>query len=231
MGNRRNHGAALLGLATICGASAALALLLPRSAKASVLPPGTVDLPAEHPDETAQPADLLLTPQAREEDRPPSDPRARPPWEPARLTEYYPDAPASQRGREGGRFDRFPGRDKHPVIWWEQYKSDPDKYPFVTASGDLKLRGRKVPYGARLYIEAYPDVEFRLMDTGGNFFGDGKVIRVPGHEPFDIAVAYPVAGQPRLHISGTKTRYWVDFADVRDYPSWLVVRRDPPLVA
>ena len=69
------------------------------------------------------------------------------------------------------------------------------------------------------------------MDTGGHFFGTGKVIRKPGHEPFDVATAYPADSTSRLHISGTKTRYWVDFADVRDYPSWLVVKREPPLVA
>ena len=150
-------------------------------------------------------------------------------WQPAYLTEYYPDAPPSLKKREGGLYDRYPGRAKHPVVRWEQHAADPKRYPFVTASGDLELRGRKVPYGARLYLEAYPGVIFRLLDTGSHFYGSSKVIRIPGAEPFDIATSYPGPRSPRLGISGTKTRYWVDFDDVIDYPAWLVVKR--PAVA
>ena len=130
---------------------------------------------------------------------------------------------------EGGLYDRHPGREKHPVVRWEQHAADPKRYPFVTASGDLELRGRKVPYGARLYLEAYPGLVFRLLDTGSHFYGAKKVIQRPGAEPFDIATSYPGPRGPRLGISGTKTRYWVDFDDVIDYPAWLVVKR--PAVA
>ena len=145
-------------------------------------------------------------------------------WKPAYLTEYHPDAPPIKRRMEGGPHDRYPGREKHPVIRWEQHAADPKRYPFVTTSGDLVLRGRKVPYGARLYLEAYPEPIFRLCDTGSHFYGEQKVIRVPGAEPFDIATSYPGPGAKRLGISGTKTRYWVDFDDVIDYPVWLVVK-------
>lgn len=197
-------------------------------------------------------------------------------WQPGYLTEYYPDAPTNQR-REGGRYDRNPGRDKHPVVTWQQHAEAPKKYPFVTVSSDLQLRGRKVPYGARLYLEAFPAVTFRLFDTGGHFFGAGKVYHgfprwesgksykkgagvndggslyrarealvgsvTPPHqdvrwtaepkpyaEPFDIAASSPeLPGVKRLGLSGTSTRYWVDFDDVIDYPAWLAVK--PPSVA
>ena len=115
------------------------------------------------------------------------------------------------------------------AVEWEQNAADPKRYPFVTASGDLELRGRRVPYGARLYLEAYPGVVFRLLDTGSHFYGTTKVVRIPGTEPFDIATSYPGPRSSRLGISGTKTRYWVDFDDVTDYPAWLVVKR--PAVA
>ncbi len=185
-----------------------------------------------------------------EQDRPPPSPQPKPPekprpyynpvpsgpqsatdrtWQAAYLTEYYPDAPPSQKKLEGGLYDRYPGREKHPVVRWEQHAADPKRYPFVTASGDLELRGRKVPYGARLYLEAYPGIVFRLLDTGSHFYGTKKVIRIPGAEPFDIATSYPGPKGPRMGISGTKTRYWVDFDDVIDYPAWLVVKR--PAVA
>ena len=147
-------------------------------------------------------------------------------WQPAYLTEYHPDAPPSKRKQEGGLYDRNSGRVKHPVVRWEQHAADPKRYPFVTTSGDLVLRGRKVPYGARVYLEAYPEVTFRLFDTGSHFYGEHKVIRIPGAEPFDIATSYPGPGAKRLGISGTKTRYWVDFDDVIDYPAWLAVKRD-----
>ena len=152
-------------------------------------------------------------------------------WAAAYLTEYHPDAPAHKRKLEGGPNDRHPGIDKHPVISWEQHAADPKTYPFVTVASDLELRGCKVPYGARLYLESYPDVEFRLMDTGSHFFGKGKVIRKPGHEPFDVATKYQTDAGARLHISGKQTRYWVDFGDVTEYPSWLVVQRARSRVA
>ena len=60
---------------------------------------------------------------------------------------------------------------------------------------------------------------FRLFDTGSHFYGEHKVIRIPGAEPFDIATSYPAPEPSVSGISGTKTRYWVDFDDVIDYSS------------
>lgn len=198
-------------------------------------------------------------------------------WQPGYLTEYYPDAPKSQQRLEGGRYDRNPGKDKHPVVTWQQHAADSRKYPFVTVASDLQLRGHNVPYGARLYLEAFPGVSFRLFDTGGHFFGPDKVYHgfprwesgrsykkragvnyqgtlyrarealisstteperdprwaaepKPYPEPFDIAASSPeLPGVKRLGISGTSTRYWVDFDDVIDYPAWLAIK--PPSVA
>lgn len=192
-------------------------------------------------------------------------------WEPAYLTEYHPDAPASLKRSEGGLYDRH-GSGTHPVVRWEQHAADPKRYPFVTVSGDVILRGRDVPYGARIYLEAFPAVVFRLFDTGGHFYGKNKVYRgytdwkagvpykksagvkfegrlyraaetalpstpAPGQdaiwipeprpytEPFDIATTYHLPSQKGVGISGTRTRYWVDFDDVVDFPAWLVVQR------
>lgn len=239
-------------LALLLGAAAGLA--------AVVLRPRGANAPAPSPD-ARQPSPSHSK----------SPPLADRKWENAYLTEYYPDAPPSQTRREGGRYDRNPGSEKHPVITWEDHAADPRRFPFVTVSGDLQLRGKKVPYGARLYLEAFPTVLFRLFDTGGHFFGTGKVyhgfakwtpgaaykksagINVEGRlyraaeliassstppsqdprwipeprpytEPFDIATRYHGPQQKGLGISGTRTRYWVDFDDVIDYPAWLVVR-------
>ena len=138
-------------------------------------------------------------------------------WLPAYLTEYHPDAPPGKRKREGGPLDHK----KNPIITVEQYRADPKRYPFVTVAGDLVIGGQTVPYGVRLYLEQYPDLVLRLFDTGGHFYGDGKVIRVEGHEPFDVATRYPQPNTPRLGIPGTRTRYRIDYQDVINYPSWL----------
>ncbi len=243
---------ARLGL--VLGAAAGLAAVLLR--------PRSSDAPARSPEPR------------RERSATPPKAAAAPDrtWEPAYLTEYYPDAPPSQTRREGGRYNRK----GHLVIRWEDHAADPTRFPFVTVSGDLQLRGKPVPYGARLYLEAFPAVTFRLFDDGGNFFGAGKVYRgfskwAPGSsykkaagvnvdgrlyraaemivssstppsqdprwipeprpytEPFDIATRYHGPQQKGLGVSGTRTRYWVDFDDVIDYPAWLVVR--PPAVS
>lgn len=138
-------------------------------------------------------------------------------WRPAYLTEYHPDAPPAKRKQEGGPRDRK----KHPVITVEQHRADRERYPFVTVAGDLVIVGQTTPYGVRIYLESHPDLLFRLFDTGGHFRGEEKVIRVEGHEPFDVATKYPQPTNPRLGISGTRTRYRIDYDDVINYPSWL----------
>ena len=152
---------------------------------------------------------------------PPNPPQARPPitytplspeWQRARLTEYHPDTPASAGRwvlrREGGRFDR--SGQKVLNITLEQHRADPLRYPYASVAADLILQGREVPYGVRVYIEALPNDVLRIVDTGGNFFGSDKKIREPGHEPLDIATAWPGKTQ---RLSGRLTRYRIDWED------------------
>lgn len=129
-------------------------------------------------------------------------------WLPALLTEYHPDAPPSERRMEGGPYDRNP-REKTLVITVQQHRQDPARYPYVSVAGDLTLRGVPVAYGTRIYFGAYPDLIFRLVDTGQHFTGTTKVIRQPGHEPFDIATSHG----SKLGFSGKKTVYWIDRND------------------
>lgn len=189
--------------AILLGAGAAGLLLLSRGQK-------TESPPAESATRTPRPG--------QPEPRTPFIPRTTDgQWHPAYLTEYHPDAPANKRKQEGGPRDRK----KNPIITVEQHRSDPKRYPFATAAADLVIGGQTVPYGVRLYLEQYPDLVLRLFDTGGHFYGEGKVIRVEGHEPFDVATRYPQPNTPRLGISGTRTRYRIDYQDVIHYPSWL----------
>lgn len=130
-------------------------------------------------------------------------------WLPALLSEYHPDAPADQQRLEGGKYDRNP-RQKTLVITVEQYSQDKKKYPYVSVSGDLSLRGKPVPYGARVYISSHPDIVFRLVDTGDRFRGATKCIRKDEHEPFDIATNYG----SKLGLSGKATFYRIDRRDL-----------------
>lgn len=129
-------------------------------------------------------------------------------WQAAIFTEYHPDAPPAEQAMEGGPKDRKGS----PVITVQQHRTDKGKYPFVSVSGDLELRGAAVPYGTRIYFGAYPDIVFRLVDTGGRFRGPKKRIRKPGYEPFDIATDYG----SKLGFSGKQTGYRMDRNDTLD---------------
>ena len=101
----------------------------------------------------------------------------------ARLTGYWPfqaNLSDAARTMEGGHNDRK-GK---PLITLEQHLANPSKYPYVAVSGDDKIW----PYGQRLSIDAWPNAVFRVVDTGGNFRGAGKVYRIMGYEPLDICV-------------------------------------------
>ena len=126
-------------------------------------------------------------------------------WFDARLTEYHPDAPPDKQKLEGGPNDRK----KHPVVTVQEHLSDKAKFPYVSVAGDLVLNGERVKYGTRIYFSSYPDIVFRMVDTGGNFFGTGKKIREPGFEPFDIATSYG----SKLGFSGKHTKYRLDRSD------------------
>lgn len=126
-------------------------------------------------------------------------------WLPCILTEYHPDAPKQYAKMEGGPNDRK----SNPVITVQDFQSDQAKYPYVSVSADLILRGTKVPYGARLYLGIYPDIIFRIVDTGGRFTGDKKRYRKPGSEPFDIATKWG----SKLGFSLKQTVYRLDRFD------------------
>ena len=130
-------------------------------------------------------------------------------WLPALLSEYHPDAPADQQRMEGGKYDRNP-RQKTLVITVEQFSQDKSKYPYVSVSGDLTLRGKPVPYGARVYFSSFPDIVFRLVDTGDRFRGATKCIRKDDHEPFDIATNYG----SKLGFAGKAAFYRIDRRDL-----------------
>jgi hypothetical protein len=145
-------------------------------------------------------------------------------WFPVRLTEYHPDAPAKERKLEGGKNDRK----KVPLITLEQHLADPARFPYAAVASDLVLHGAPVAYGTRVYLTlADPRLAgavFRLVDTGGHFLeprypGDperDKQIRVPGHEPLDIATKWKNA---TWKLSGQLTVARIDRSDVLPDPS------------
>ena len=186
----------------------ALALVARRSRPGWLQTPAPVPVPLPP---------LLPQPQAtRPAEIPPTVPaRFDGTWLPARLTEYHPDAPPSAGKkvlrREGGPRDRM----RQPLVTLEQHRADPLRYPFASVAADRVLQGRKVPYGVRVYIEALPTDVLRIVDTGQNFYGDGKKIRIPGHEPLDIATAWPGKSQK---LSGKKTRFKIDWTDTLPEP-------------
>jgi hypothetical protein len=91
-------------------------------------------------------------------------------WQDARLTEYHPDAPPDKQKLEGGPNDRM----KHPVVTVQEHSSDKAKFPYVSVAADLVLGGERVKYGTRIYFSSYPDIVFRIVDTGGQFLWDGQ---------------------------------------------------------
>lgn len=103
---------------------------------------------------------------------------------PVTLTGYYPFDPTltlAEKKVEGGIHN--------PrgllLITLQQHLADPVKYPYCSVAGD----GARWQYGQRLIISSLsPTAVFRVVDTGGNFFGPGKVIRNVGREPLDICV-------------------------------------------
>lgn len=129
-------------------------------------------------------------------------------WMPAILTEYHPDAPPQYVKMDGGPNDRK----GNPIITVQQFQRDRAAYPFVSVAGDLTLRGAPVPYGTRLYLGMYPDVVFRIVDTGGRFHGEKKRYRQPGSEPFDIATEWG----SKLGFSMRQTVYRIDRSDTLD---------------
>lgn len=99
----------------------------------------------------------------------------------ARLTGYWPfqaGLDKAARLMEGGKNDRTGA----PLYTLEMYQAG--KAPYVSVAGDWQIW----PYGQRISINHWPNVVFRVVDTGGNFWGAKKVYRVEGREPLDICV-------------------------------------------
>lgn len=108
----------------------------------------------------------------------------------ARLTGYWPfqkGLSAADRLMEGGPRDRM-GR---PLYTLESYQRG--DAPYVSVSGDDAI----FPYGQRIELDAWPGVEFRVVDTGSHFRGEGKVYREEGREPLDICVETSASAVPK----------------------------------
>jgi hypothetical protein len=105
---------------------------------------------------------------------------------------------------EGGPRDRL----RQPVRTIEDFREK--RAAYVSVAADLELQGRAVPYGARLYLEGWPDVVFRVVDTGDNFRGSSKQVRQAGHEPLDVATAW--AGKHQ-EFNGRLARARIDYSD------------------
>ena len=102
-----------------------------------------------------------------------------------RFTGYWPGAARTEAERrmEGGLNDRK-GRPLHTL---EQHLSDPSRHPYVSLAGDDAVW----PYGQRVTLPGFPSVVARVVDTGSNFRGAGKAVRVLAHEPIDVCVSGP----------------------------------------
>lgn len=111
-----------------------------------------------------------------------------------RLTEYYPfhqGLTPAQRLMEGGTNDRKGKR----LQTLEDYIAGNASYVSLACDflgGAPGNRSEFKVYGYRVRIPALEQrfgrdsIEFRLVDTGGHFYGNGKEIRVAGYEPIDV---------------------------------------------
>jgi hypothetical protein len=110
----------------------------------------------------------------------------------ARLTGYWPFVAktTTERIMEGGLNDRK-GKPLHTL---EMHTRDSAAHPYVSVSGDDAI----FPYGQRIIIDAWPDLIFRVVDTGSHFRGINKVYRIFGREPLDICVDSSETTVPKL---------------------------------
>lgn len=131
-----------------------------------------------------------------------------------RLTEFYPfqsGLSEEEKNVEGGIKDRL-GK---PLYTLEDYIEG--NAPYVSLACDylggppgnvkefrtygFKVWIPKISADINSFIDASINVpimiDFRLVDTGGHFFGDKKVIKVAGYEPIDVC--------RRVKPTGTKS--------------------------
>ena len=120
------------------------------------------------------------------------------------VTSYWPSQSgmsAAQQLMEGGQNDRK-GKPLHTL-----QDAQAGIAPYCSVACDYTV----FPYGLAVKIPSIdPSVTFRLVDTGGHFYGSGKVTRLPGHEPFDICVVSSAEHAP----GGAATAYVPDETDV-----------------
>jgi hypothetical protein len=99
----------------------------------------------------------------------------------------------TERKMEGGTNDRK----RRPIYTLEMFQAG--KAPYVSVAGDYTLW----PDGQRISISAWPGVIFRVVDTGGHFFGLQKRYRVVGEEPLDIAVQSSKTFVPKKNVTAS----------------------------
>lgn len=96
---------------------------------------------------------------------------------PVTLTGYYPVNSTMEGGTKDCR--------RRNLYTLQQHKSNPILYPYAAVAGDFTIW----PDGQRISL---PDVDsdaiFRVVDTGGHFYGANKTFRYEGREPFDICL-------------------------------------------
>jgi hypothetical protein len=109
----------------------------------------------------------------------------------------YPGMSAQEQRMEGGPTDAA----GHPLYSLEEYLLGDADYVSVARDylagppgGDRRFR----TYGTQVRIPAIEGmigwnyIDFRLVDTGGRFYGKGKVIKARGAEPIDICRSKPL---------------------------------------
>ena len=89
-----------------------------------------------------------------------------------------------------------PGTGKRPVLYTLE-DAIARRAPYVSLSGDPDVW----PFGQRVQFDAWPNVIFRVVDTGESFTGLKKVYKTPGAEPIDVRVASPKTQVPELALA------------------------------
>jgi hypothetical protein len=141
-----------------------------------------------------------------------------------RLTEYCPFQPnmtEAEAKMQGGVYDRL-GK---PLYSLEDYLEG--KAPYVSLACDhtagppgnaaqfrkygMKVWIPEISENIGAYVEGVTNpprmILFRLVDTGGHFFGEKKKVRVAGYEPIDVCRRRRPAGSQSF--SGKLTTLWL----------------------
>jgi hypothetical protein len=102
-----------------------------------------------------------------------------------------------QKKMEGGPTDPM----RKPLCSLEDYLKGEAAYVSLARDylggppgGDARFRkyGTKVRIREVEALVGRANIEFRLVDTGGHFYGRGKVVKVKGAEPIDLCRSKPL---------------------------------------